>query len=133
MAHPGPHHRGLTINAARHLGHGDTVTVGERTLDVYATPGHIGDMLSYAVAGDWSVIVGDTIFAGGPGRTATPADFKTTLQTLRTIVLAWPDEAVCYPGHGPSFRLGDRRKAIETFLSRDHGAFSGDATWEMGG
>lgn len=132
MAHPGPHHRGLAIDTARLLGHGDTISVGEQTLHVYATPGHIGDMLSFAVADTWSVIVGDTLFDGGPGRTATPADFQTTLQTLRAVVLAWPDAAVCYPGHGPSFRLGDRRAAIEGFLGRDHGAFAGDATWEMG-
>ena len=49
--------------------------------------------------------------------------------TLRAVVLRWPDEAVCWPGHGPSFRLGDRRAAIEAFVARDHGDFYGDATW----
>jgi len=87
-------------------------------------------MLCYAIEGDHRVIVGDTIFAGGPGHTQSAADFQTTLGTLRNVVLAWPDETICYPGHGPSFRIGDLRPAIEAFLDRDHGDFFGDATWE---
>ena len=74
--------------------------------------------------------LGDTLFAGGPGRTWSTDDFRTTLRTLRDVVLSWPDDAVCHPGHGPSFRLGDRRGAIEGFLARDHGEFRGDAEWE---
>lgn len=57
--------------------------------------------------------------------------FQTTLRTLREVVLRWHDETVCYPGHGAAFRLGDRRGDIEAFLRKDHGAFFGDATWEM--
>jgi glyoxylase-like metal-dependent hydrolase (beta-lactamase superfamily II) len=80
---------------------------------------------------DNRIIVGDTIFEGGPGHTSSPKAFQTTLRTLRNIILTWPDETVCYPGHGASFRLGDKRAAIEAFLSKDHGALFGDATWEM--
>jgi glyoxylase-like metal-dependent hydrolase (beta-lactamase superfamily II) len=39
-----------------------------------------------------------------------------------------PDETLCYPGHGPSLWLGDKRAAIEAFLTKDHGDFCGDAT-----
>jgi glyoxylase-like metal-dependent hydrolase (beta-lactamase superfamily II) len=74
--------------------------------------------------------VGDTIFAGGPGRTWSAADFQTTLRVLREVILRCPDDTVCYPGHGPEFRLGDKRTAIEAFLARDHGDFYGDASWE---
>jgi glyoxylase-like metal-dependent hydrolase (beta-lactamase superfamily II) len=88
-------------------------------------------MLCFALEGDPRVVVGDTIFEGGPGKTWSAEDFQTTLQTLRQVILAWPDETVCYPGHGPHFRLGDRRAAIEAFLRKDHGEFCGDATWDM--
>jgi hypothetical protein len=47
------------------------------------------------------------------------------------VVLKWDDDTVCYPGHGPSFRLGDIRAAVKRFLARDHGRFFGDATWDM--
>ncbi len=131
MAHPGPHFEDVELHADRWLNHGDSVTVGRRCLKVYHTPGHIGDSVCYAIESDHRVIVGDTIFEGGPGKTWSAEEFRTTLHTLRAIILAWPDEMVCYPGHGSHFRLGDKRAAIEAFLSEDHGDFFGDATWEM--
>jgi glyoxylase-like metal-dependent hydrolase (beta-lactamase superfamily II) len=131
MASAGPYVSGVSLTVDRVLEDGDEVAVGEQMVQAIAAPGHTPDMLCYAVEGNSTVIVGDTVFDGGPGATRSVEDFQTTLRTLRTIVLAWPDETVCYPGHGPSFRLGDRRAAIETFLNRDHGSFYGDATWEM--
>jgi glyoxylase-like metal-dependent hydrolase (beta-lactamase superfamily II) len=130
LAHPGPHTRNIG-EIDRVLRDGDTFDIGNNTLCVYETPGHSPDMLSLRVVGEPIMIVGDTVFDGGPGKTWSPADFQTTLHTLRTIVLAWPDDVICYPGHGPAFRLGDRRAQIEAFLQRDHGNFSGDATWDM--
>jgi glyoxylase-like metal-dependent hydrolase (beta-lactamase superfamily II) len=130
MAHAGPHFNGMTLATDRTLADGDAVQVGQHILRAYHTPGHIPDMLCYAIEGDNRVIVGDTLFAGGPGKTWSAADFQTTLRTLRDVVLAWPDDTVCYPGHGPSFRLGDLRAAIQAFVARDHGEFFGDATWE---
>ena len=115
----------------RGLKDGDLVQVGDHTVRAYHTPGHTEDQVCYAIEGDNRVIVGDTIFEGGPGHTSSPRDFRVTLETLRHVVLRWPDETVCYPGHGPSFRLGDKRPAIEAFLARDHSDFYGDATWEM--
>lgn len=129
MAHGNVQSKGFAVD--RVLADGDQVLVGDHTLRAYYTPGHIDDMLSFAIEGDHRIIVGDTIFKGGPGKTGSPAAFRTTLATLRNVVLAWPDEAVCYPGHGPEFRLGDLRPAIEAFLQKDHGDFFGDATWEM--
>jgi glyoxylase-like metal-dependent hydrolase (beta-lactamase superfamily II) len=131
MAHPGPHFEGLALRADLWLNHGDGVRLGEHRLRVYHTPGHTGDIICAAIEGDERIVIGDTIFEGGPGKTESAEDFSTTLQTLREIVLAWPDDTVCYPGHGPHFRLGDKRAAIEAFLDKDHGEFFGDATWEM--
>jgi hydroxyacylglutathione hydrolase len=130
MAHAGPHVDGMPLHVDRELSHGDTLSVGEQWLRVYHTPGHTADMLCFASADDHLIVVGDTIFEGGPGRTWSAADFQRTLETLRRVILAWPDGAICYPGHGPSFRLGDKRAAIQAFVARDHGAFYGDAVWE---
>lgn len=127
LAHPNA--RGRNIVANRWLTTGDTLQVGLHTLQVYHTPGHIDDQICFAIQHDPRIIVGDTIFAGGPGHTRSSADFQTTLSTLRNVVLAWPDASICHPGHGPSFRLGDLRKAIEAFVQRDHADFCGDAEW----
>jgi glyoxylase-like metal-dependent hydrolase (beta-lactamase superfamily II) len=132
LAHPGPHVGDLALDAERLLADGDTVKVGEGELRVFATPGHTADMLSFADLAGRQIVVGDTLFEGGPGRTWSAEGFQALLGTLREVVLRWPDGVTCYPGHGPSFRLGDLRASIEGFLGRDHGAFFGDATWDMG-
>lgn len=131
LAHSGPHHGGMELDVTRQLANGDTVQVGEHALHVYEAPGHCPDQICFAIEGDRRVIVGDTIFEGGPGKTWSPEQFQQTLQTLRQVVLQWPDDTICYPGHGPHFRLGDERAAIESFLEKDHGDFYGDATWDM--
>lgn len=131
MAHSGPHMQEIMPEPDRELGDGESVTVGNHRLRVQYTPGHIEDQICLAIENDSRVIVGDTIFEGGPGKTWSAEQFQTTLQTLRNVVLSWPDDTICYPGHGPSFRLGDIRADVEAFVSRDHGEFFGDAEWDM--
>ena len=133
MAHPGPHFEGLDLRADRWLEHGDMLHVGEHSLRAYHTPGHIGDIICFGLCleDDHRIVVGDTIFEGGPGKTWSVEGFRTMLKTLQEIVLAWPDDTLCYPGHGPSFRLGDKGAAIEAFLAKERDDFFGDATWDM--
>lgn len=131
LAHPGPHFNEMSLEKERELVQGDTVQVGDHTLHVYHTPGHILDQISLSVVDDERIIVGDTLFEGGPGKTWSPQQFQTSLQILRNVVLQWPNQSLCYPGHGPSFRLGDLRPKIEAFLAKEHGNFYGDATWDM--
>jgi hydroxyacylglutathione hydrolase len=131
LAHPGPHFQGMQLADARAIADGEIIGVGTHTLKAHYAPGHIDDMVCFTVVGGTDIIVGDTVFAGGPGNTRSSAAFQTTLRTLRDVVLSWPDAAICHAGHGPAFRLGDKRAAIEAFLARDHGDFHGDAEWEM--
>lgn len=108
---------------------GDTFTLGRHTLDIIHTPGHTHGMVTIMLP-DQRAIVGDTIFQGGPGKTWSPHAFKTTMETMRNIVFTWSDDTICYPGHGPSFRLGDERPDFEAFLQRNEfdGLF-GDVSW----
>ena len=131
MAHPGPHIDMMDISADRWLDHGARVRVGNQTINICHTPGHTSDQICLVNEEHHFAVVGDTIFDGGPGRTRSVKDFQITLKTLRNIILPWSDQTVCFPGHGPSFCLGDKRKAIEAFLNKDHGSFFGDATWDM--
>ena len=131
MAHSGLHVDIMNVKADRWLDHGTRVRVGNQLIDIYHTPGHTPDQICLMNEKDHFAVVGDTIFDGGPGRTWSIKEFQITMKTLRNIILTWSDETVCYPGHGPSFCLGDKRKAIEAFLNKDHGSFFGDATWDM--
>ena len=131
MAHPGPHAGSMDVDADHWLSGGSTVNVGIHPVIVHHTPGHAADQISLMIEHNCRAIVGDTIFEGGPGKTWSAEEFQITLKTLRKIVLLWPDETRCYPGHGPWFRLGDKRGDIEAFLKKDHGPFFGDATWDM--
>ena len=131
MAHPGPHYNDIVLPVDRWLEDGASVSIGEHLLNVLHAPGHIGDQICLAIDKDNRVIVGDTIFEGGPGKTWSHQGFMTTIATLKRVVMPWHDDTVCYPGHGPHFRLGDIREDVARFLSKDHGSFYGDATWLM--
>lgn len=131
MAHPGTEAQCSPVKADRWLKHGDALPVGRHLLRVYHTPGHTDDQVCFAIENDNTIIVGDTLFEGGPGKTWSAQGFKQTLNTLRHTVLGWSDDAICYPGHGPHFCLGEIRADIEKFLQKDHGNFFGDATWGM--
>jgi glyoxylase-like metal-dependent hydrolase (beta-lactamase superfamily II) len=127
-AHPGKEGNS-PIKAEQWLKHGDVLSVGRHALRVYHTPGHTEDHISFSVQGDNTILVGDTLFDGGPGKTWSIQGFEQTLATLRDVVLSWPDETICYPGHGPHFQLGRKRGEIERFLKKNHGGFYADAQW----
>lgn len=131
LAHPGQHAGVMNVDADQWLNHGSILDVGYHQIKIYHTPGHSPDQISLMVEDHHYAMVGDTIFQGGPGKTQSVEAFQITLNTLRNIVLAWQDETICHPGHGPSFCLGHQRKDIEKFLNKDHGPFFGDATWDM--
>ena len=127
--HPADSHMGVAADAW--FADGDTFTLGNYSLQVIHTPGHTHGMVTLMLP-DQRAIVGDTIFKGGPGKTWAPQYFAVTLDTLRNIVFTWPDETECFPGHGPSFRIGDERAAFEGFLQRGHAPdLRGDVSWDM--
>ena len=106
------------------------IPIGNLKLKVVHTPGHTPGQCCYDL-GDGRVIVGDTIFVGGPGRTWSPQDFILTMETMQQIVFQWTDNIEFYPGHGPVGKIGDERPAFETFLSRGWPKdLAGDVLWK---
>jgi len=125
--HPADSHMGVA--ADKWFTDDDTFALGAHTLRIIQTPGHTPGMVTIMLP-DGRAVVGDTIFKGGPGKTWAPQCFQTTMETMRNIVFQWPDETECFPGHGPSFRIGDERPAFEAFLRRAHPAdLRGDVSW----
>jgi glyoxylase-like metal-dependent hydrolase (beta-lactamase superfamily II) len=109
---------------------GQHIAVGALRLRAIHTPGHTPGATCFDL-GDGRVIVGDTIFVGGPGKTWSPKEFAAQMHTLQTIVFTWPDETVFYPGHGPAGKIGIERPAFEAFTAHGWPAdLFGDVTWE---
>jgi hydroxyacylglutathione hydrolase len=92
---------GTPFEPDRWLVEGDTVTVGELTLDVYHTPGHTPGHVVFHHPPSKLAIVGDVLFAGSIGRTDFPLGSHQDL--LDAIVAKlWPmgDDTTFLPGHG---------------------------------
>ena len=107
---------------------GDQIVLGDTTLRVVHTPGHTPGICCFII--DHRIVVGDTIFVGGPGKTWSPKEFATTMDTMQKIVFRWPDDAQFYPGHGPSGTIGVERPAFEAFLARGWPEdLHGDVAW----
>lgn len=86
---------------------------GKVTLKIMHTPGHTSGSIS--LVGEKFVFTGDTLFAGGIGRTDLPGgsdwDMKLSLEKL----LRLPDHYVVYPGHGVISTIGEEKR-INPFL-----------------
>ncbi|MES0360027.1 MAG: MBL fold metallo-hydrolase [Anaerolineales bacterium] len=106
------------------------IPIGTFKLRAIHTPGHTPGMTCFDL-GDGRILVGDTIFVGGPGKTWSKKDFATTMRTMQEIVFTWTDETQFFPGHGPSGVIGQERPAFESFVARGRsGKLYGDVTWE---
>jgi glyoxylase-like metal-dependent hydrolase (beta-lactamase superfamily II) len=106
------------------------IPIGKIKLRAIHTPGHTPGMTCFDL-GDGRILVGDTIFVGGPGKTWSNEDFATTMRTMQETVFTWPNETQFFPGHGPNGVIGQERPAFESFVARRwSGKLYGDVTWE---
>jgi glyoxylase-like metal-dependent hydrolase (beta-lactamase superfamily II) len=97
---------------------GDTVHAGGVVADVLHTPGHTEGSICLYFAAENKLIAGDTLFAGGIGRTDLPGgSYKTIMESLHGPVLALPDETIVVPGHGPLTTIGHERET-NPFLTK---------------
>ena len=92
---------GYPFTPDRWLRDGDTVEVGELTLDVYHCPGHTPGHVVFHHAPSKLAIVGDVLFQGSIGRTDFPRGNHQDLLDAITGKL-WPlgGDTAFIPGHG---------------------------------
>ncbi len=90
---------------------GQPVSAGSLTLDVLFVPGHtIGHVAFYHPAGG-VVFSGDVLFEQGIGRTDLPGGhYATLMHSIRTVLLALPDETTVCSGHGALTTIGAERR-----------------------
>ena len=94
---------------------GEVITFGTFEARAHHTPGHCpgGVCLQVGPAGTegLDLFVGDTLFASSIGRTDLPGgDYQTLIQSIRSVLFAFPDEARVYSGHGEPTTIGRERR-----------------------
>ncbi len=101
-----------------HVHQGDRVTAGGIVAEVLHTPGHTPGSLCFHVDGAAPVLFsGDTLFAGGIGRTDLwGGDYDQELESIRTRLFGLDDKTRVIPGHGPETSIG-RERAGNPFLN----------------
>lgn len=86
---------------------GDVIEAGGMSFTVIETPGHTKGGVSYSCAD--ALFTGDTLFAGGMGRTDFyGGDYRTMLVSLQKLARLDGDYHV-FPGHGPDSTLSYER------------------------
>jgi glyoxylase-like metal-dependent hydrolase (beta-lactamase superfamily II) len=103
----------------RWLEDGDTVTVGNETLEVLHTPGHTPGHVVFFHRASKLAQVGDVLFNGSIGRTDFPkGDYNTLIHSIREKLFPLGDDVAFICGHGPMSTFGHER-ATNPFVS-DH-------------
>lgn len=112
----------LPVAPDRRVAHGDSLAVGEVTLDVIELRGHTPGAIALAWHDDTGrahVITGDSLFPGGPGKTGSPQDFTSLMDDLtERLFEPFGDDTWIYPGHGRDTTLGAERPHLEEWRER---------------
>ena len=86
---------------------GELILFGNSRLRVMHTPGHTMGCVCFVSESDKVIFTGDTLFAGGIGRTDLPGgDFDLLMESLSDKVLKLDSDYRVLPGHGPETTIG---------------------------
>lgn len=120
---------GTTVPRA--LAHGDVLEVGALRLEVVGLRGHTPGAVALdyrepddahapgSVPGRVHLLTGDSLFPGGPGRTADPQAFASLMADLEERVFRrFRDDTRVYPGHGRGTTLGAERPHLAEWRAR---------------
>ena len=99
---------------------GDTIAIGETSLQVLHTPGHSPGSISLYHKG--IVFTGDTLFVGGVGRTDLAGGSSNVLvSSIHNKLFTLPDDTVVAPGHNygdtPKSTIG-REKIYNPYVGK---------------
>ncbi len=90
---------------------GDTVNVGDETLQVIHCPGHTPGHVVFFHAEQRLAIVGDVLFKGSIGRTDFPkGDYQTLIDSIQLKLWPLGEDVAFIPGHGPMSTFGDEMR-----------------------
>lgn len=94
------------------LADGQTIEIGGGLgLRVIHTPGHSPGQVAFYQPELGLAVVGDTLFAGGVGRTDFPGgDWAALERSIRDGLYRLPDATAVVPGHGPETTIGREKR-----------------------
>ncbi len=79
--------------------------------EVFHTPGHTPGGICLYCRDQSVVFAGDTLFADSIGRTDFPGgNYEQLIESIKTKLLALPDDTKVYTGHGSDTTIGYERK-----------------------
>lgn len=103
------------VDTIRFYDEGDTVKLGNLTIEVLRTPGHTRGSVTLKV--EDVLFTGDTLFCDSCGRTDFPGgDFREMQRSLKRLA-DLPGNFRVYPGHESSTTL-DRERKYNPFMCR---------------
>jgi glyoxylase-like metal-dependent hydrolase (beta-lactamase superfamily II) len=114
----------LPVAPDRLLADGDTITVGDLSLDVIHLQGHTEGSVALALGGPAAgdavqLFTGDCLFPGGVGKTWRDGDFERLLDGVTAKVFdVYDDSTVVYPGHGDDTTIGAERPHLAEWRAR---------------
>lgn len=95
-----------------------TVELGGLRVEVIPTPGHTPGSTCFRLGGALC-LTGDTLFPGGPGKTAGPDAFARIIASIRDELFGTlPDECTVAPGHGATTTIGAERASLPSWVER---------------
>jgi glyoxylase-like metal-dependent hydrolase (beta-lactamase superfamily II) len=127
---------GIAVPTVRPLRDGDVLALGNLTLEVVALRGHTPGSIALAyreparetgsaagpdeaTPGRVHLFTGDSLFPGGPGKTAGAPEFGRLLGDLTTRVFdQFDDTTWVYPGHGADTTLAAERPQLPQWRAR---------------
>jgi hydroxyacylglutathione hydrolase len=95
------------------LAEGGLIRFGELRLRVLHTPGHTEGSVCLHAEDDGMLFSGDTLFAGGWGRTDLPGGNEGQMVESLVRLSGYEDPLRVLPGHGPSTTMGRERPWLE--------------------
>jgi glyoxylase-like metal-dependent hydrolase (beta-lactamase superfamily II) len=114
------------VEVTHRVGQGDTVRVGDCTLEVIRLTGHTPGSIALlyddtgSPGGHPHLWTGDSLFPGGVGNTfGDDAAFAQLIDDVETKVFQrLPDDTWFYPGHGDDSTIGAERPQLPEWRSR---------------
>ena len=112
------------------------IEIGNIGIQTVATPGHTQGSTCFIVQPIKNnkehahIFSGDTLFPGGPGKSASHARLIQMIDSIKTHIFTLEQSTVVLPGHGEFITVGNSKKEYDLFSARPlDPTLYGNVTW----